>query len=148
MPGSFACGDFERGKMSRRSLLTVGGLSFLGLSLPGALRARAASTAPRARADAVIFLHQWGGPSHVDTFDMKPGAPEAIRGEFKPIATRTPGITCCERLPRMAQVLHHFAQVRSLHHEMKNHNSAGYYSLSGAAPATDDIRLRDSPELF
>lgn len=142
------CANFEAGHLSRRSLLTVGGLSFLGLSLPRALRAVERSPAPKAKADAVIFLHQWGGPSHVDTFDMKPRAPENIRGEFKPIASKIPGLVCSDRLPCMARVLHHFAQVRTLNHEMKNHNPAGYYSLSGHAPPIDDIRLRDSQELY
>ncbi len=148
MTGSFACADFERGSVSRRSLLKVGGLGMLGALLPRTALAGDRPGKLKVRAKSVIFLHQWGGPSHVDTFDMKPSAPEAIRGEFKPIATRTPGITCCDRLPRVATVLDRFAQVRSIQHEMKNHNSAGYYSLSGYAPPTDDQRLRDSRELF
>jgi hypothetical protein len=95
----------------------------------------------------VILLHQFGGPSHVDTFDMKPAAPDAVRGEFRPIATRTPGIVVCDRLPRVAQVVDKFALVRSVYHTMKNHNSAGYYSLTGAAPPLDDQRLRDTRDL-
>ena len=59
-----------------------------GLDLPRLLRA-AEAAGLRARAKPVIFLHQWGGPSHIDTFDMKPDAPDDIRGEFKPIASRT-----------------------------------------------------------
>src|SRR5207253_4407861 len=106
------------------------------------------NTSRKARAKAVIFLHQYGGPSHVDTVDMKPSAPEAIRGEFKPIATKASGISVCDRLPRLAQVADKFTLVRSLYHEMKNHNSAGYYSLTGHVPATDDQRLRDSRDLF
>jgi hypothetical protein len=148
MAGSFACADFKRGSVSRRGLLKVGGLGMLASLLPRTALAGDRPSKLKVRAKSVIFLHQWGGPSHVDTFDMKPAAPEAIRGEFKPIATRTPGITCCDRLPRVATVLDRFAQVRSIQHEMKNHNSAGYYSLSGYAPPTDDQRLRDSRELF
>ncbi len=144
MSGSFACADFERGRISRRSLLKVGGLGLMGMALPRAGLSADRHSKLKARANSVIFLHQFGGPSHVDTFDMKPSAPEAIRGEFKPIRTKTPGIICCDRLPRVATVLDRFAQVRSLQHEMKNHNSAGYYSLSGYAPPTDDQRLRDS----
>jgi hypothetical protein len=79
---------------------------------------------------------------------MKPAAPEAVRGEFKPIVTRAPGILVSERLPRMAQVADKFALVRSVYHSMKNHNSAGYYSLTGAAPPLDDQRLRDTRDLF
>jgi hypothetical protein len=79
---------------------------------------------------------------------MKPDAPDGIRGEFKPIATSQPGLTLTEHLPRMARVLDRFAQVRSVHHRMKNHNSATYYSLTGHAPPLDDIRLRDTQELY
>jgi uncharacterized protein (DUF1501 family) len=142
------CSGFQRGEVTRRDLLTVGAPTMLGLSLPGFLRAAERTSARKARAKSVIFLHQWGGPSHLDTFDTKPNAPEAIRGEFKPIATRAPGIFISDRLPRMAQVADKFSLVRSLHHTMKNHNSAGYYSLTGTAPPTDDQRLRDTRDLF
>src|SRR5947209_8752357 len=96
-----ACTDFARTSLTRRSLLRVGGLGLLGLSLPGLLRASEGGGKTRGRAKSVIFLHQYGGPSHHDTFDMKPNAPDSIRGEFKPIATKVPGLNVCERLPRM-----------------------------------------------
>jgi hypothetical protein len=134
--------------LTRRHLLQVSGLGLLGLGLPGLARASTPARKRKARARAVIFLHQWGGPSHHDTFDMKPAAPAAVRGEFKPIASRVPGLPVCERLPRMAAVMDRVCLVRSLRHTMKNHNSAGYYSLSGHAPPTDDQRLRDSRDLF
>ncbi len=77
-------------RLSRRSLLKVGTAGFAGLSLPTILRA--APTPGRVpKAKHVIFLHQFGGPSHIDTFDMKPDAPDGIRGEFKPIASPSPG---------------------------------------------------------
>jgi hypothetical protein len=145
---SFGCRNYEQTRFGRRELLKIGGASLLGLSLPNLLRAAERSGNRKARAKSVIFLHQYGGPSHHDTIDMKPDAPEAIRGEFKPIATRAPGILVSERLPRLAQVADKFSLVRSLHHEMKNHNSAGYYSLTGHAPPLDDQRLRDSHDLF
>src|SRR5690242_13372652 len=113
--------------LTRRHLLQVSGLSLLGLSLPAMLRAAEGGRKHKARARAVIFLYQWGGPSHHDSFDMKPSAPEAIRGEFKPIASNVPGVSICERLPRMAGVMNKVTLVRTLHHTMKNHNSAGYY---------------------
>lgn len=133
----------------RRHLLTVGFGGLYGLTLPGLLKAEAAKKddlSPRVK--SVIFLHQWGGPSHIDTFDMKPDAPSNMRGDFRPIASSLPGVTICEHLPRFSKVLHHFAQVRTMHHRMKNHNSAGYYSLSGHVPPLDDQRLRDSQELY
>jgi hypothetical protein len=102
----------------------------------------------RPRAKSVIFLHQFGGPSHVDTFDMKPHAPAEVRGEYRPIRTSAPGIVVCDRLPRTARVMDKVTLVRSIRHEMKNHNSAGYYSLTGVAPPLDDQRLRDSRELY
>jgi hypothetical protein len=133
--------------MSRRHLLQVGGLGLLGMNLPG-LRAADHGGKLKARARAVIFLHQWGGPSHHDTFDMKPTAPDSVRGEFKPIASNLPGVPVCERLPAMTLVMNKVTLIRTLQHTMKNHNSAGYYSLSGYAPPTDDQRLRDSNDLF
>jgi hypothetical protein len=84
----------------------------------------------------------------VDTLDMKPDAPDGIRGELKPIATNVPGIQLCELLPRLATVADKFSLVRSMHHTMKSHNPATYYSLTGHAPPVDDIRLRDTLDLF
>ncbi len=134
--------------LNRRCLLKVGGAGLLGLSLPDLLRAEGSGGKHKVRAKSVIFLHQYGGPSCHDTFDMKPTAPEQIRGEFKPIATNVAGMPICERLPRMAGVMDKVTLIHGLHHTMKNHNSAGYYSLTGYAPPTDDQRLRDTNDLF
>ena len=79
---------------------------------------------------------------------MKPLAPEAYRSKYGQIRTSVPGMSVCEHLPRMAQVMHHFAQIRTVHHTMNNHNSAGYTALTGVEPPTDDQRLRDSLDLF
>jgi hypothetical protein len=142
------CPEFQMtSRLSRRGLLRVGAAGIAGLNLPTLLKASEGSGV-RARARHVIFLHQFGGPSHLDTFDMKPDAPSGIRGEFRPIATRQPGLSVTEHLPRFATVIDRFAQVRSVHHRMKNHNSATYYSLTGHAPPLDDIRLRDTQELY
>ncbi len=131
-------------EMGRRRFLHAGAAV---LTLPAFLPASGASSV-KARARSVIFLHQWGGPSQHDTFDMKPHAPENIRGEFRPIATNVTGLRIGELLPRMARVMDRFTLIRTLRHTMKNHNSAGYYSLSGYAPPSDDQRLRDSRDLF
>src|SRR5262249_31714816 len=120
---STACSGFQRSAISRRHLLSVGAAGLASLSLPTFLRAAETSTR-KAKAKAVIFLHQFGGPSQTDTFDMKPNAPEAIRGELKPIASNVSGIAVCHLLPRMAQVMDKVTLVRSVHHQMKNHNSA------------------------
>jgi hypothetical protein len=137
----------ETWRLSRRSLLKAGSAGVAGLNLSAILRA-GESRGLTARAKHIIFLHQFGGPSHLDTFDMKPDAPAGIRGEFKPIATHQPALTLSEDLPRFATVLDQFAQVRSVNHRMRNHNSATYYSLTGHAPPIDDIRLRDTQELY
>src|SRR3954463_4378375 len=144
---SSECNNFRQAAPSRRQLLQVGGLGLLGLGLPSLLQA-AERSSRKARAKAVIFLHQYGGPSHHDTFDMKPAAPEAVRGEFRPVASSLPGVPVCERLPRTARVMDKVTLVRGVRHTMKNHNAAGYYSLTGYAPPADDQRLRDSRDLF
>lgn len=153
------CHSFYQARVARRHFMRIGTLALgapyitgsapLGINLASALQAadRSPNAFPR-RAKHVIFLHQFGGPSHIDTFDMKPTAPDTIRGEFQPISSVVPGSPVCEHLPRWAQSLDRWAQVRSVNHRMKNHNSACYYSLTGHAPPTDDIRLRDTLELF
>ena len=142
-------GLFGREVMNRRSLLQIGGLGFLGLSAGRIVQASEEGlVSEAARAKSVIFLYQFGGPSHIDTFDMKPYAPAEIRGPFQPVATSAPGIQICEHLPETAKVMDKVTLVRSVHHSMKNHNSAAYYALTGHAPPLDDIRLRDSLELF
>src|SRR3989442_9987954 len=95
-----ACSDFHRTAFSRRHLLKVGGLGLLGLTMPGLLRAEewAKGKGPKPRAKSVIFLYQFGGPSHIHMFDMKPDAPEGIRGPHKPIASSPHGIQISDRL--------------------------------------------------
>src|SRR5947208_10176548 len=119
---------------NRRDLLRVGVGGFVGLSLARLLAAETSAKARKARAHSVIFLHQWGGPAQHETFDMKPNAPEEVRNVFKPIASSLPGVPVCELLPRMAKVMDKVCVVRTIQHTMKNHNSAGYYSLTGRAP--------------
>ena len=147
-PRSFACPGFHAAPLSRRQMIKVGGLGLLGLTLPQLLRAEALKKGPKAKAKSVIFLFQWGGPSHLDMFDMKPNAPEQIRGPHKPISSSADGIQVSERLPRVSKIMDKVTLIRSVYHTMKNHNSAGYYALSGSAPPSDDQRLRDSLSLF
>jgi len=136
---------------SRRTILRAGGAGLLGLTMPQVLRAADAARQPgglKVRAKRVIFLFQWGGPSHIDMFDRKPNAPDGIRGPLKSIASSCPEMPVCEQLPETAKRMHLVTQIRTLTHTMKNHNSAGYYALSGHAPPTDDQRLRDSLDLY
>src|SRR5713101_8095685 len=89
----------------RRDFLKIGAAGLFGLSLPDLLRLEARSApAGSRRANAVILLWLGGGPSHLDTWDLKPNAPEGIRGEFKPIATKVDGMQISEHLPKMAEV--------------------------------------------
>src|SRR6478736_4575500 len=137
--------------LPRRRLLQIGGAGMLGLTLPKLMRGEDAaktSTTIKPRAKSVIFLFQWGGPSHIDMFDRKPNAPSEIRGPLKSISSACPGLQMCEQLPQTAKRMNKVTLIRTLTHTMKNHNSAGYYALSGHAPPTDDQRLRDSLDLF
>ncbi len=135
--------------LSRRAVLRVGGTSLLGLSFPQLLAAAEKPQAKhKASAKAVIFLHQWGGPGQHETFDPKPDAPDNVRGWYGAAKTKLPGVIFGERIPKIAAMADKLTIVRCMQHTMKNHNSAGYYSLTGVAPPTDDQRLRDSLELF
>lgn len=125
--------------LNRRDLLQLGALGMCGLSMPALLEGRArAAQLPSGRregkAKACIVLFHFGGPSHHDTFDMKPLAPAGIRGEFNPIPTTVPGYQVCEHLPLVARQAHRFAVVRSVHHTDPQHNNAGYRMLTGANP--------------
>src|SRR5881296_831004 len=99
----FSCCGLEQSRISRRSLLKVGGMGLLGLTMPSLLQAEGKNKAAKIpiRAKSVIFLYQFGGPSHIDMFDMKPNAPEGIRGPHQPIASSADGIQVSEHLPRM-----------------------------------------------
>jgi len=111
--------------LSRREWLQAGGAGLLGLSLPKLLAAEAASPASmvRGRAKSVIFVFLFGGPSQLETFDLKPDAPAKIRGPFKPIASRTPGLAICEHLPKLAATSDQFCVVRSVTHNHNDHNA-------------------------
>jgi hypothetical protein len=118
---------------SRREVLQAGGAGLLGLSLPRLLRseALASDSGPPARAKNVIFMMLFGGPSQLETFDMKPEAPEKIRGPFQPIASRTPGLMLCEHLPQLAQVSDKFCVIRTMTHSYNDHSGAGHYIQTG-----------------
>jgi hypothetical protein len=129
---------------SRRELLSVGSLSLLGLGLPEFLHRRGQARADGkagdgfGRAQSVIFLYLQGSPSHIDLWDPKPEAPAEIRGEFKPIRTRAPGLLLGEVLPRLAAQADRFALVRSLGVKPKglaNHGAAIYMLLTGYDPS-------------
>jgi hypothetical protein len=132
----------------RRRLLQAGGLG-LGLNLAGLLQAEAAEARPAThpagaaagRIRACILLYYYGGPSHLDTWDLKPDAPAEVRGEFGSIATRVPGVRISEHLPRSARIMDKLAVIRSMHHPMRNHNAAAVESLCGRTPLGGDQEL-------
>jgi len=144
----------DRGRgPSRRELLRAGGLGLglHGLGLPRLLHARGQSRpAPAAstsfgRARACILLFMWGGPAQQETWDLKPDAPEQVRGEFKPIATDVPGLTISEHFPLLAARCRRLAVIRSVHHADVNHTTATHALLTGhpaprgdAAPLAED----------
>ncbi len=121
-------------QLSRRVMLQAAGAGLLGLSLPQLL---AAESNPdrliqaRPRAKSVIFLFQFGGPSQLETFDLKPDAPEKIRGPLRPIASRTPGLRICESLPQLASVSDKFSIVRTMTHKYNDHSGAAHYIQTG-----------------
>jgi hypothetical protein len=141
--------------MGRRGLLRLSGLGCLGMTLARLLdgaQAQAMPSAPTRSARPIrscIVVFYYGGPSHLDTWDMKPAAPAEIRGEFESIATSVPGIRVCEHLPRCARIMNKLAIVRGMHHSMRNHNSAAVESLCGRTPLKGDLELlADDPNSF
>lgn len=131
--------------LSRREMLRAGAQAGLGLSLPGLLRARIAAAASPdgakaqpAAIKACILLFWYGGPSHIDTFDMKPEGPVDTRGEFRPIATSAPGVQICEHLPRMARVMDRVTLLRGMHHANRLHDSASIEALTGRPSPNGD----------
>ncbi|MFO0949018.1 MAG: DUF1501 domain-containing protein [Planctomycetota bacterium] len=133
-----ASADFLRGLgFTRRQSLQLGMIGALGLSFADLQKLRAAPLAGpkdvdspsdlrvnRARPNACVFVFLFGGPSHMDLWDLKPDAPEEIRGEFKRIDTRVPGLSLCEHLPNLAQQADKICLVRSMTHHDRVHGTA------------------------
>ncbi len=122
--------------VSRRKLLQMGslGVAGMGLTLPHLLASESAGSKGTSQplADNCILLFLNGGASHLDMWDMKPNAPDGIRGEFQPIATSLPDYQMCEHLPRLARQVHRATVVRSMNHTVNNsHAAAVYASLTG-----------------
>jgi hypothetical protein len=117
---------------SRRAFLRGATLGTIGLAMSNQPIAGAALREASQPARAVIMLWLWGGPSHLDTFDMKPDAPLEYRGPFEPIATTVPGLHVCELFPGLARRADKFALLRALHHESNDHGVAGTIALTGS----------------
>jgi hypothetical protein len=127
--------------ISRRRLLQLGGIGMLNLGIPGILAARVGEDSKGHAADrSCIFILLCGGPSHLDTWDLKPSAPEEIRGPYKPIATKVPGMRLSELHTRLAKQTGDFTLIRSMTHpgNISNHFDAMHNCLSGQAGAPSD----------
>ena len=123
-------------RLDRREMLRVGGLSSLGLNLPGLLASQAVAASENTdptfgRAKSVIYVWLQGGPPQHETFDPKPDAPSGIRGVFSPIQTNVPGVQFCELLPRTARIADKLAVVRSMATDNNQHSGSGYEVLTG-----------------
>jgi hypothetical protein len=140
-PGTKLCDG-----VSRREFLRVGALGLAGLTLADLLKCKAASG--KTRAKSVIQLYMWGGPSQLETFDLKPKAPDGIRGDFKPIATKIPGTQICEHLPNLAQMADRYAILRSVTHTGTNHGTSAYHMLTGHIHFTPGTLRHPTPTDF
>ncbi|MCC7495595.1 MAG: DUF1501 domain-containing protein [Fimbriimonadaceae bacterium] len=131
---------------ARRDVLKAGVLGMFGLSLSGFLQAQAAqaqtaaageaaaATAPRGKADACILLFLAGGPSHLDSWDPKPSAPEEVRGSFKTVATKLPGVQFGEHMTRCAQIAGDLTVIRSMTSKEADHERGTHYLMTGYPP--------------
>jgi hypothetical protein len=129
---------------TRRRFLQTGALgAFSSALLPPMVSASIDTERPFGREAAeksCIFLWLCGGPSHLDTWDLKPDAPEDIRGPYRPIATKVAGMQICELAPKLAAMSDHFSIIRSMRHvgNISNHFDAMHHCLAGQAGAADD----------
>lgn len=124
--------------ITRRDAVKVGVLGATGLTLSSMLRAEAFAAAEGqslpGKAKSAIFINLTGGPSHMDTFDLKPNAPSEYRGEFNPIATNVPGMEISEHLPNLAQCADKFSILRGVSHTLAAHALGQEYVISGNRP--------------
>ena len=120
--------------MKRRDMLRAGALAVGGLTLADYLRMAEAGQLQQGRAQRAIFVELPGGPSHMDTFDLKPDAPAEFRGTFNPIATKVPGIQISEHLPKLASCTDKFAILRGVSHTLAAHRLGREYVNTGSKP--------------
>jgi hypothetical protein len=125
--------------IQRRNLLRSSAVSFGGLALANLLGQEAlAGVSPTADKKSVLLLFQPGGPSHLETWDMKPDAPAEYRGEFTSIPSNLPGYRVCEFLPKLATMCDKLTILRSVYHNMNEHSQAVHTTLTGYAPTKGD----------
>src|SRR3954453_830337 len=141
--------NIHRAGLTRRAALQVGGLGFTGLLWSDLLSERmiagqTSSVSPNlsatfGKAKACILIFNYGGPSHLDIWDLKPDAPAEIRGEFRPVATSAPRVSTPQPLPRLARLAHRYAVVRSVHHRDNDHAIGAYLALTGHSHPRNDV---------
>lgn len=119
-----------RGAMPRRAFVRAGLVGVGSLGLSDLLRLQAAADSVRSN-KSLLVLWLWGGPSHMETFDLKPDAPVEYRGEFRPIPTNVPGVEISEHLPKLAALADKFAILRSLHHDSPGHVNSTHTLMTG-----------------
>ncbi|HVX11896.1 MAG TPA: DUF1501 domain-containing protein [Pirellulales bacterium] len=131
--------------LHRRRWLQVSSIGWFGasLGLNASSRASATGEAPRPLPPikSCIVVFHYGGPSQFETYDPKPLAPQGIRGEYATISTAVPGVAIGEHMPRVAKIMDRLTVIRSMHHPMRNHNSAAAEVFTGRTPAGGDLEL-------
>ncbi|MDP7016503.1 MAG: DUF1501 domain-containing protein [Pirellulaceae bacterium] len=134
--------------LTRREILQAGGAGLFGLSLPQLLRAEQEQGKSPGRAKSVLFLFLFGGPSQLESFDMKPDAPTKLKGPFKPTAARTPGLRISEHLSRTAQISDKICVIRSMTHTHNDHNACHYiqtgHPWTRTAANGSDVNARET----
>ena len=122
--------SFDR--LTRRSFVRLGGLGSLGLGLSQLLEGRTAQPSGSfGRARRCLLLYMWGGPSHIDLFDMKPRAPSELRGPFREVSTNVPGVRITELMPKLGEVVDKIGFIRSVTHTDNNHSTGAHWMLTG-----------------
>ncbi len=130
---------------TRREFLRAGVLALGGMTLADVLAGRAASGRPTLDT-SVILLYLHGGPSHLETYDLKPNAPMGYRSVFAPVRTCVPGVDICELFPRQARIADKFTLIRSLNHDVNIHSDGGIVVLTGKRPTVLDPSSQSKSE--
>lgn len=139
--------------ITRRDVLQAGGAGLLGTSLTTLLAAEETGQVLQPRAKSVIFLFLFGGPSQLESFDMKPESASGIRGPYQPIPSRTPGLMICEHLPKLAAMSDKFTVIRTMTHGHNDHNASHYIQTGHPLPlaqrgaAMVDATVKDWPAM-
>jgi hypothetical protein len=123
-----------RTRPTRRGILKAGGAGLLGIGLQEVMKLESLANSEQgmiAKCKSVIFLFLFGGPSQLETFDMKPEAPEKIRGPYRPISSKNPELRICEHLPNMAQIADKYAVIRTMSHTFNDHSGGAHYLQTG-----------------